>query len=237
MPQGTAVRDMFAGISTRYDLANRLLSGGSDIYWRRYLARRVAARKPAAVLDLATGSGDVAFTLEQALPGNVDIQAMDFCEEMLTEARRKAVHRNSRIRFTIGDCLDLPSPDESFDVATISFGLRNLEDRYRGLREMRRVLRPGGSLFVLEFSQPHRWFRPFYFFYLNRILPTLARIATGNRAAYEYLAGSIGEFPDRPALAGEMRRAGFDEVAAVPLSLGIVALHEARREDRPQPSA
>jgi demethylmenaquinone methyltransferase/2-methoxy-6-polyprenyl-1,4-benzoquinol methylase len=112
---------------------------------------------------------------------------------------------------------------------TISFGLRNLADRARGLREMRRVLRPGGNLFVLEFSQPYKWFRPLYYFYLRRILPSIAGLVTGDREAYVYLNNTIGEFPDRDALAAEISAAGFSKISARPMSLGIVALHEAAK--------
>lgn len=227
MPKGTAVRDMFAGISSRYDLANRLLSGGSDIYWRRRLATAVSKHNPKVVADLATGSGDVAFVLEHHLDPAVKISGYDFCEEMLVEARAKKEKRQSRIPFAIGDCLNLPMEDETVDALTISFGLRNLEDRDRGLQEMRRVLRPGGALFILEFSQPYPVVRPFYYFYLKHILPILARIATGNRAAYDYLAGSIESFPTRESLTAELEKQGYRTITAKPLTFGVVALHKA----------
>lgn len=122
----------------------------------------------------------------------------------------------------------LPLPDHSYDALTISFGLRNMADRQKALTEMRRVLRPGGRLFVLEFSQPFGWFRPFYYAYLKGILPLVAGLVTGDRSAYEYLGGSIEEFPDRPAMSAEITRAGFTSVQATPLTFGIVALHVAR---------
>lgn len=224
---------MFARIARRYDLANRLLSGGTDIWWRRQLVNSVAHRQPQRVLDLATGSGDVAFAIAKNLPTNVLLTGMDFCQPMLDQAIRKqktaAPQQFDNITFTHGDALNLPLADESFDVVTIAFGLRNLADRDRGLREMRRVLKPGGCLLVLEFSQPYRWFRPIYYFYLQRILPTVAGWVTGDRAAYDYLNRTIGAFPDRDALSAEFSRAGFAHVAARPMTLGIVALHEATR--------
>jgi demethylmenaquinone methyltransferase/2-methoxy-6-polyprenyl-1,4-benzoquinol methylase len=122
----------------------------------------------------------------------------------------------------------LPLPDAQFDAVTISFGLRNMADRHKSLSEMRRVLRPGGRLFALEFSQPYFWFRPFYYAYLKLILPAIAGVVTGDKSAYEYLCGSIELFPDRPAMCEEIRRAGFASVTATPLTFGIVALHEAR---------
>lgn len=219
---------MFARIARRYDLANRLLSGGMDVWWRRVLVRRVARQTPADLLDLATGSGDVAFALGAGLPGARRILGMDFCQPMLDEAVRKNTGdrpASARITFRQGDALALPLPDADFDAVTISFGLRNLADRDRGLREMRRVLRPGGRLYVLEFSQPYPWFRPIYFFYLRHILPRVAGWLTGDRAAYGYLNDTIEQFPDRPALAAEIARAGFKRVDAEGLTFGIVALH------------
>lgn len=118
---------------------------------------------------------------------------------------------------------------ESRDAVTIAFGLRNLADRPRGLAEMHRVLKPGGMLHVLEFSQPSAWFRPVYYFYLRRLLPALARVLTGDRDAYLYLGDSIGEFPTRAELAAEIQAAGFEAVSAIPMTFGIVALHSARR--------
>lgn len=230
MPDASAVRSMFARISGRYDLANRLLSGGVDCWWRRRLVRAVHDSRPRAVLDVATGSGDVAFALADALPRTVAITGLDFCQPMLDEAVKKRDRnaRWARIDFQPGDGMALPVPDASYDVVTISFGLRNMADRHQSLSEMRRVLRPGGRLFVLEFSQPSAWFRPFYYFYLKVILPPVAAVVTGDRGAYEYLGGSIEQFPAREAMSAEILRAGFARVNATPLTFGIVALHEAR---------
>lgn len=219
---------MFAGIAGRYDLANRVLSGGLDLWWRRVLVRKVAAEHPKVVADLATGSGDVAFALKRRLGAEVAVAGYDFCQPMLDEADRKKVKDPllAAIPFAFGDCLNLPMADDSVDVLTIAFGLRNLEDRARGLIEMHRVLRPGGKLFVLEFTQPDRWFRPFYFFYLKAILPLVARVLTGDKAAYDYLAGSIEAFPTKASLAEELRKGGFAPVEATGLSASIVAIHE-----------
>ncbi len=223
---------MFGRIARRYDLANRLLSGGVDVWWRRCLVGAVRRGQPKDVLDLATGSGDVAFALARGLPDGVLITGMDFCQPMLDEAvvkQQAAGGRYAHIRFAQGDALKLPLPDSSFDAVTISFGLRNLADRPRGLAEMRRVLRPGGKLFVLEFSQPHPWFRPFYLFYLRRILPLIAGFVTGDRSAYVYLNETIESFPGRAALAEEIRAAGFQSVKATGMTFCIVALHEAQK--------
>jgi demethylmenaquinone methyltransferase/2-methoxy-6-polyprenyl-1,4-benzoquinol methylase len=230
MPDSKAVNSMFARIAGRYDVANHLLSGGVDHWWRQQLVRAVHDCGPRTVLDLATGSGDVAFALADALPEGVRVTGMDFCQPMLDEAVKKRAVRPhwAAVEFRPGDGMALPLPDGSFDALTISFGLRNMADRHTALREMRRVLRPGGRLFVLEFSQPVFWFRPFYYAYLKFVLPAVAAVVTGDRSAYEYLGGSIGEFPGRAALMAEIVRAGFESIQATPLTFGIVALHEAR---------
>ncbi len=233
MPDPAAVNSMFARIAGRYDLANHLLSGGLDIGWRRRLLKTVGRHAPQDVLDLATGSGDVAFTLSRGLPAGTTIVGMDFCQPMLDQADLKKAalpaDRQASLSFRQGDGLALPLPDASFDAVTISFGLRNMADRHRSLTEMRRVLRPGGRMFVLEFSQPQAWIRPLYFFYLRKILPRIAGAVTGDYAAYVYLNETIEQFPDRAALAAEITAAGFSEVSATSLTFGTVALHEAVR--------
>jgi demethylmenaquinone methyltransferase/2-methoxy-6-polyprenyl-1,4-benzoquinol methylase len=229
MPDPKAVNNMFARIAARYDVANHLLSGGIDYWWRQRLVRAVYDAHPATILDLATGSGDVAFALADGLPSQTKITGMDFCQPMLDEAvkKKKGGGRGQEIDFKPGDGMALPLPDRSFDAVTISFGLRNMANRHKSLSEMHRILRPGGRLFVLEFSQPHLWFRPFYYAYLKLLLLAIASLVTGDRSAYEYLCGSIELYPGRAAMAEEIRRAGFDSVTATPLTFGIVALHEA----------
>ena len=221
---------MFARIAGRYDIANHLLSGGIDYWWRQRLVRAVYDSHAASVLDLATGSGDVVFALADGLAPGVTLLGMDFCQPMLDEAvkKREENHRWTHVEFRLGDGMALPLPDASFEAITISFGLRNMVNRAKALQEMRRVLKPDGRLFILEFSQPMVWFRPFYYTYLKYVLPTVAGIITGDRSAYEYLCGSIEQYPDRSAMSEEIRQAGFNSVRALPLSFGIVALHEAR---------
>lgn len=224
---------MFGRIAQRYDVANRILSGGSDVWWRRRLVAAVKQAQPQAVLDLATGSGDVAFALSRQLLPTAKITGMDFCQPMLDEAvQKKAASRTSRydnINFRQGDGLALPLGDSVFDAVTIAFGLRNMADRHRSLTEMHRVLKPGGKLFILEFSQPHRWLRPLYFFYLRHVLPLLAGVVTGDRAAYVYLNDTIAQFPDAPSLTAEIIAAGFTKVTIHRLSFCIVALHVATK--------
>jgi demethylmenaquinone methyltransferase/2-methoxy-6-polyprenyl-1,4-benzoquinol methylase len=157
---------------------------------------------------------------------------MDFSAPMLDQARaRKARARGMRaaVEFAEGDALGLPLPDESQDAVTIAFGLRNMADRARCLAEMRRVLRPGGRLHILEFSQPSPWLAPLYRFHVGLIAPLVAGALTGDRGAYQYLASSIEAFPGPEALLGEIRSAGFADAAALTLTQGIVALHSARR--------
>lgn len=222
---------MFAGIAGRYDVANHLLSGGIDFYWRRVLTRMVQRCSPKDIVDLATGSGDVAFKLRDRMGSDVPVTGLDFCEPMLDEARTKRAAKPTYadIEFAFGDCMELPLKDASADAVTISFGVRNFEDRQRGLKEILRVLRPGGRLFVLEFSQPDRWFRPIYYFYLKYILPWVAAIATGDKSAYDYLAGTIENFPTKEALAEQLKLAGFETVEATGLTFSIVAVHEAQK--------
>ncbi len=231
MPDPQAVNSMFARIARRYDVANRMISGGIDLWWRKKLVHQVARTHPHDVVDLATGSGDVAFALARRLPPNVDILGVDFCEPMLHEAELKKNEKGGmdNVRFQVGDALDLPLEPECCDALTISFGLRNLADRARALSEMLRVLRPGGHVFILEFSQPYRVFRPVYLFYLRNILPLFAGWITGDRSAYQYLNSTIENFPGRPALSAELSAAGFQGVQAYPLTLGIVAPHRARK--------
>ena len=221
---------MFARIARRYDIANHLLSGGIDYWWRQRLVRAVYDSHATSVLDLATGSGDVVFALADGLAPGVTLLGIDFCQPMLDEAvkKRDENHRWTHIAFRLGDGMALPLPDASFQAITISFGLRNMVNRAQALQEMRRVLKPDGRLFILEFSQPMVWFRPFYYTYLKYVLPIVSGIITGDRSAYEYLGGSIEQYPDRIAMSEEIRQAGFNSVRALPLSCGIVALHEAR---------
>ncbi len=214
------VRTTFASISSRYDFANHLLSGGLDFYWRAHVAKKVASLCPHFVLDLATGSGDLALAIKKACP-SASIAAADFCLPMLYQARKKRV-RN----LVQADALALPFGDSTFDVVTVAFGLRNMASWPEALQEMARVLVPGGSLFILDFSLPENLLvRRFYRFYLHRILPAVAGWATRRPEAYEYLGDSIEEFPSGHAMNSLMRSNGFICQPVHPFTFGIVSLY------------
>lgn len=227
MPEAEAVRKMFGRIAKRYDLSNHLLSWGIDFWWRKALVEQVKRANPSNVVDLATGSGDVAFALKRKLGVQTEVQGLDFCQPMLDEAERKRLQQKPvpAVRFEWADILDLPLESDSVDAVTVAFGIRNLENRSRGLGEILRILRPGGKLFILEFSQPYRWFRPFYHAYLKHVLPVLAGWVTGRPEAYDYLGGTIMDFPHRRGLTLELRKAGFLNVIDLPMTLGIVSIH------------
>jgi len=225
------VRRIFSTITDRYDFLNHFLSAGRDIYWRRFLIRKLSFFKTRRLLDLATGTGDVAIAAAQH-HDPIQVVGLDFAGPMLEAARPKIVGRglSAGIHLLQGDALEIPFPDESFDAVTVAFGIRNMPDRARVLQEMRRVLVPGGGLYILEFTTPQgRFFRSIYFFYLNRLLPRLARWFTQNPEAYQYLAESIMNFPYPDDFVREIREASFQEVRKFPLTGGITYLYEARK--------
>jgi demethylmenaquinone methyltransferase/2-methoxy-6-polyprenyl-1,4-benzoquinol methylase len=215
---------MFGEIAGRYDLANHLLSGGLDFLWRRRAARMVQSWQPARILDLATGSGDLAITLRRACPGALVVGA-DFCPPMLSVARQKGLKY-----LVAADGLQLPFAEASFDAITIAFGLRNMASCPEALAEMRRALRPGGHVLILDFSIPPAPLRWIYRPYLHYVLPWVAALLTGKKAAYDYLGDSIEQFPHGTAMCALLAEAGFDRAAHQPLSGGIVSLYTAVRK-------
>ena len=214
------IASMFGRVAHRYDIMNRVMGGGVDIYWRWRLMRAVRAQQPARVLDLATGSGDVLLALQKSHAFTECVVGADFCLPMLQRAQAKKA-----TKLLAGDALHLPFPAESFDAVTIAFGLRNFADRLAGLREMRRVLRPGGRAYVLEFSHPPPWLEPTYFWYMSDVMPKYAQFITTERGAYEYLGDSIRAFPRQAELAEMMLKAGFSAARWTDLTLGITAIH------------
>ena len=211
------VRRMFDRVAPRYDLANTVFSVGQDKGWRQAAARATGLAAGEVAADVACGTGALARELEALAAGAV-VVGLDFSQEMLKRAGRG--------RFAAGDALQLPLADAIVDVVTIAFGLRNLPEPGQGLLEFRRVLRPGGRLVVCEFSTPVvPVLREVYGRYLTRLMPVAARRLTSDPEAYQYLARSIGAWPDQPALARWLQEAGFGEVAWRNLTGGIVALH------------
>ena len=224
----SAVRAMFDGIAPRYDLANHLLSGGIDFWWRHRASEIVKSWRPARVLDLATGSGDLALAIARKLP-TADVTGADFSSEMLAIARRKGVAKT-----VVADALQLPFANGSFDCVTVAFGLRNMADWGAALREMSRVLAADGSLLVLDFSMPRGALKPAYRLYLHRCLPNLAAIVTGRKDAYDYLGASIEQFPSGEQMSRLLEANGFRSATALPLTGGIATIYtaQAAREKR-----
>ncbi|MGD0093133.1 MAG: ubiquinone/menaquinone biosynthesis methyltransferase [Planctomycetota bacterium] len=224
----TEVREMFARVARRYDFLNHFLSLGRDFYWRKVAAREAAGLGPGDVLvDVCTGTGDLAFAFHKAAP-EAQIVALDFTQEMIDLALRKAERQKVRaVRFSVGDALALPLPDNSAALAGAAFGLRNVADTERALKELVRVVRPGGKVLVLEFTRPRgRLFGPAYMFYFRRILPLLARVfAAGAGDAYSYLPRSVVAFAGPEELARQLASVGLRDVRAVPLTCGVVHLY------------
>lgn len=221
-PRARAIQQLFARISQPYDACNHLFSLGLDLWWRHHFVTRLVRPKPGQrILDLATGSGDVALALLRA---GAHVIGADFCRPMLERARAKGVPD-----LVVADGLNLPFRDASFDTVTIAFGFRNFTDHPRGLKEMFRVLRPGGLLAILEFSQPHLWLRPFHHLYLHHIIPSVTALLARERHAYLHLATSVSAFPDQAGLAHLISQSGFTDVRWHNYTFGIAAAHLAHR--------
>lgn len=221
------VRDMFDNIAPRYDLLNHTLSLNVDRLWRRRVVRIVRRCRPQRVLDLATGTGDLAIATARALPG-VRVLGVDLSDRMLEAARKKvaACGLDGRIVLEQGDGERLALADGAVDAATVAFGVRNFGDLEAGLRELARVVKPGGTAVVLEFSRPrNRLFRALYEFYSYRILPRIGGLVSRDRRAYAYLPASVGEFPPPEEFLRLMERAGFRSCRARSQSFGIAQIY------------
>jgi len=220
---------MFAGIARRYDLLNRVLSLGLDGRWRSEATRAAFAAGATRVLDVATGTADLALALKKYRP-EAEVIGVDFVEAMLVIGRRKAAQRGLAVQLEQGDGLALPYEGASFDALTIAYGLRNFADIGGGLREFYRVLRPGGTLVVLEFPPPPRGVigRPFRFYFLQ-VLPRVGGLVSGRRSAYSYLPDSVLKFPPPAELAHAIESAGFSGVRYKLQTFGVSALHTARK--------
>jgi demethylmenaquinone methyltransferase/2-methoxy-6-polyprenyl-1,4-benzoquinol methylase len=222
---------MFSAIAPRYDFLNRLLSAGRDRYWRREAIRATALPLKGQLLDICTGTADMALEAARQFP-DARIVGVDFSRPMLAlgTAKVEQAHLSHRITLQVAPAEVLPFPDESFDAAAVAFGLRNVPDRLRGLYEMHRVLRPGGRAVILEFTTPpSRLFRGLYLWYFHRVLPWVGRLVSGHPSAYSYLPASVADFPSPDGLSDWMRDAGFHEVSYHLLTGGIVAIHVGRR--------
>ncbi len=225
------IRRMFGEIAHRYDFLNHFLSLSIDRYWRRVVKTRLLPLlgPGAVVLDLCTGTGDLAIELSQ----HAQVVGCDFCHPMLTRGLAKIRDRrlDSQIRLVEGDALQLPFPDQLFDAVTVAFGLRNFEDYRAGLVEMFRVMKSPATLAILEFSQP-RWpvFAHLYRFYFRRVLPRLGGVLSGREEPYSYLPQSVEDFPEPEALAEMLRGVGFSKVRSHSLTGGVATLHMAGKE-------
>ena len=228
------IRRMFASIVHRYDLINRLLSFRRDVYWRRAAVTRGQVPPGGRALDLCAGTADVALEVVRQVPG-VQVIAVDNCEPMLIRGLLKAQSEgvSNQVRFVAAPAELLPFPNDMFDGAFVAFGIRNVADWRRGLGEMARVLRPGGRVVILEFSTPSSpLFGSLYHFYSHRILPLIGGLLSGNRAAYMYLPTSVDGFPSPQGLMALMEDAGFSGVSYLPLTFGIVTIHQGMKAEQ-----
>jgi demethylmenaquinone methyltransferase/2-methoxy-6-polyprenyl-1,4-benzoquinol methylase len=235
------VQEMFGRIAPRYDFLNHLLSFSLDKIWRRRTARQflhILRRPDARVLDLCCGTGDLAFALDRARSKAISerqvpefpVIGSDFVQGMLERAREKSRAGHRTVVFAAGDAMRLPFADASFDLVTTAFGFRNLANYEHGLREFARVLKPGGELGILEFSEPSSGaFAGIFRFYFRHILPRIGGAISGNSEAYKYLPGSVSKFPAPMELAALMEKTGFHGIRIASWNFGSVVLHSARR--------
>ncbi len=233
--RGVAVERMFSAIAPRYDFLNRLLSAGRDRAWRRAAVQAATLPRGGRLLDVCTGTADVAVEAARQVP-DARIEGVDFSAPMIALGQVKVARAGlgERVRLQVAPAEALPYPDDTFDATTVAFGLRNIPDRPQGLREMRRVLRPGGRAVILDFTTPpHRLFRGLYLWYFHRILPRIGRLISGHQSAYDYLPASVAEFPPPEGVAALMREAGLREISYRFLTCGIVAIHVGEKPGSP----
>ena len=225
--KGERIREMFDTIAPRYDFLNRLLSLGIDRRWRRFAVSQIQAPPEGRVLDIATGTGDVALEVARQTSADIMIVGADVSREMVEIGKQKvaASPYAGRITFEIAPCEELPFPDEQFDAVTIAFGIRNVVDRLQGLKEMHRVLTPGGRAIILEFSTPiSPVFRAIYLFYFLKVLPAIGGLFS-KQSAYRYLPDSVMEFPSREEFKALMAQAGFRNPRHFDLTGGIASVY------------
>lgn len=227
--QISQVRRIFNQVVPVYDLLNHVLSAGQDLHWRRFTAQSMRLGLQARVLDVATGTGDLALAVA-ALPQSPLVVGLDLVPAMLGPARRKVAQRGAKVRLMAGDGTALPFSKATFDAVSIAFGIRNIPRRVAALADMGRVLRPGGRVYVLEFTTPKRpLVRRLYRRYLANLLPKIGGLVSGDEASYRYLAETIMEFPTPQAFRGEMAQAGLVRPRSHPLTKGVAWLHVAEK--------
>ena len=230
--KGEKIQQMFGAIAPRYDFLNRLLSFGIDRRWRKKTVRLLKYREGSHILDVATGTGDVALEIARSTPASVKITGADFCQEMVDRGQTKvaASPYADRIDFKVAPCEDLPFASDTFDSITIAFGIRNVVDRKLGLAEMWRVLRPGGRMLILEFSTPRsKFFRQIYYFYFRRLLPVVGGLFSRYNA-YKYLPDSVLEFPSHEEFSRLIAEAGFRNIQMHELTFGIATIYVGEKE-------
>ncbi len=230
--KGEKIQQMFGAIAPRYDFLNRLLSFGIDRRWRKKAVRLLKYREGSRILDVATGTGDVALEIARCTPASVKVTGADFCREMveLGEVKVAASPYAGRIDLKVAPCEDLPFANDTFDSITIAFGIRNVVDRKLGLAEMWRVMRPGGRMIILEFSTPRsRLFRQLYYFYFRRLLPIVGGLFSRYNA-YKYLPDSVLEFPSHEEFSKMISEAGFRNIHIHELTFGIASIYAGEKE-------
>jgi demethylmenaquinone methyltransferase/2-methoxy-6-polyprenyl-1,4-benzoquinol methylase len=223
MPDAVYVKDAFARIADRYVMANHVMSCGMDVWWRKRVAWKIRQWNANNLLDVASGTGDLALAIQDTCP-SIDITATDFCAEMLEHASQRGMRKTM-----VADALHLPYADASFDVVTVAFGLRNMADYPAALKEMNRVLRSGGKLLVLDFSLPNGILRAPYRWYLHNILPRVAGWITQQKDAYEYLGASIEQFPQGEVMCQLMRDNHYTSAEVETLTFGVVSMYVATK--------
>ena len=221
---------MFDQIAPRYDLANRLLSFGQDVLWRKEISRVIPHEPSSEILDIATGTADVPLSLVKNKKNIRKVYGIDMSSEMLKVGTRKIAEYSleNKISLSLGDATDIPFPDNRFDVVTIAFGIRNIKDTKKALQEMKRVCKPGGSVIILEFSLPENpLMRKFYLFYFQKVLPVVAGWITGKKDAYRYLNSTVMAFPYGREFSSLLQQTGFIDIKTSTLSWGIASLYQA----------
>ncbi|HET6328394.1 MAG TPA: bifunctional demethylmenaquinone methyltransferase/2-methoxy-6-polyprenyl-1,4-benzoquinol methylase UbiE [Planctomycetaceae bacterium] len=231
------IREMFGEISPRYDFLNHFLSAGTDYYWRWRCVRAAPAAGDLPILDVCTGTGDLAVAFWKRCGGRVRVVGADFTHEMLRLANRKVEAAQCSIEFVEADAQRLPFADSRFQIVSVAFGLRNVSDTQQGLREMARVCAPGGKVVVLEFSMPrNRVIGGVYGWYFRNVLPRIGQLISGNRqSAYSYLPDSVSEFPSGQRLADMMNSSGLERVTWQPLTFGLATVYVGTKAASQQP--